>query len=437
MGGCLVPRSDNTTSGRRQGSERRRGVFFPEINIERISERKGTARVRLSEMRNAIGLVVAGLIAVGCAVDEAEEQGELGTASQDLVRCPNPDNCTVSNGGGVYTEENGFAGIGASQTMITTFVNNYSNGQPVGVTLLARGWNANTQMWVAQTPIISFAMVNGGANGERYRVLEVKETNTRVVFTLAPTVHAGPNVKFSPTPTADIEIVLYGNPAFTLSIRATGGSDSGLIFYDAVWNPNVGYDATHATQYCFRSNANSTAPDYNQPDLEVFEQGLYVDPTTGVTTQAPNETTFSCFRGAIAQAHGWGYIYNGTYDQLTTFEAAMQMKRASYCGDEAFYTKRGVQIVIGDTAGINGTNSTLTKVSVEAMWGRGAGGHVRALCWNSGNVRLPGALYPNNAPGGQPFAGVCDIGQGPFTIPDCATGSYNGTLIETFDRKAP
>ena len=96
-------------------------------------------------MRGFIGsAVVATFMLAGCGTGQVDE-GD-GTTEQNLgkFRCPDPTtDCTVGNGAGVYTEEDGYAGMGAEHYMITHFINQ-SGG---GVTLQARYFNSATGLW--------------------------------------------------------------------------------------------------------------------------------------------------------------------------------------------------------------------------------------------------------------------------------------------------
>lgn len=330
-------------------------------------------------MKNAIGLVVAGLIAGGCGVDQVDELNVSDT-TQGIGEggCTDPKRCGVYNGGGVYTEEGGFAGAGSASTMITTFIGTFSlaTGYPSGLDeVLARTFDLNNQPVLTKAPI-PVATINGGP--DVYRVLGIIENgDTKPQWWLS-----GPNgvIITAPSTTRSIQLIFgTGASQFTLSFRPADPQGSGLTTYDVVWNAGA-YDPSTAQEYCFASDDTGLKPDPNKPDPVVFQKGLYVNPITGVTNANKVATTMSCLHGGIAVAKQWGYVYNGTAAQLTMFESALQMKRASYCGDEKFWTRKGTLIDILDTAGIH-TTPLIPKYALEARWGRDpVTNHVRALC---------------------------------------------------------
>jgi hypothetical protein len=115
-----------------------------------------------------------------------------------------------------------------------------------------------------------------------------------------------------------------------------------------------------ATDYCF------AASDGTDPDPVVFQQGIDVDPDTGIVTRGASTAglvTMSCLRGAPATVYRWGYAYREP-TPLFFFAAAIHMKRASYCADEHHYTTVGTPIAIADEEGIN--NDPIEHL--EARW---------------------------------------------------------------------
>jgi hypothetical protein len=154
---------------------------------------------------------------------------------------------------------------------------------------------------------------------------------------------------------------------------------------------------------------------------------------------APNMNsyvTLSCLHGAIATAHWWGYSYRGTPAQTDMFEAAMHMKRASYCGDDAFYTRRNVVIMMRDEVGNLG-NDAIRPLEFEASWDRAwlPDGPIRATCINRLKRRRPGALYPPNPNFGVDFDGTCDGNP----LPDCSPDEtlYPPLLVNPNDPDDP
>jgi hypothetical protein len=111
-------------------------------------------------------------------------------------------------------------------------------------------------------------------------------------------------------------------------------------------------------------NGGSGAAPVRFDDYVVFQENIDVDPPTGQVTAAPGHMTVSCRGGAMANVFSWGYDHNS---DLWHFGAAIQMKRASYCGDGTFYTVSGTNIHIQDEEGAE--EDPVTDSGVEAFWG--------------------------------------------------------------------
>ena len=150
-------------------------------------------------------------------------------------------------------------------------------------------------------------------------------------------------VSFDPPSTA--------NPA-SISRKTTA---SGLVteqVFPMRWN--AGATKTATTQsYCTRAPLNGIPP--GADDNVVFQQGIIVNALDGGHDRDDAYVTLSCQLGAIARARLWGYAYRGTQSQADIFETVMHMKRASYCGDASFYTRRATEFFIKDSAGITTT----------------------------------------------------------------------------------
>jgi hypothetical protein len=364
-------------------------------------------------MSRYLGLVVVAL-AVGCT----DEAIETGVTSQALTRsCPDPDNCLVSNGGGSYTEELGNAGIGPNDFMITHFMN-LGTGNSASVAFQGRGLNPATGMYTTRGGVVYNARFYGGT----YLVKTVTETLTQPTFTLT-----GPNGDFTVTGNglANLKLVLsfdgqlwtlaFSNPAL---YPGPSQNDPVLHDFDAQWSlGEPGANPTHP--YCYRAQTAAGVPPLTDP--VVFQQGINVNPITTVMTHESNYVTLSCLHGAMAQVRSWGYVYRGDADQTIMFEAAMHMKRASYCGDEAFFTRANTTIYIWDDVGVE-TSTQLTGAGFEASWGQSQNGTIRALCVHMANRRRPAAVYPPPVwalPGGE-FDGTCTrADNSTFTIPEC------------------
>ena len=358
-------------------------------------------------MKRHFGLVVIAL-AIGCGT-EALDTGET---EQGLTKhCPDPDNCTVTNGGGVYTEELGDASIGPNDFMITHFIN-VSGG---GVTLEGRGIDTTHPTYYKTQPgTVYYARYNGGPMRQ---VLSVSETGTLPTFKLA--TPNGPNF-VTGADLLHLQLVLsFGGKLWSITFwnrwqepGIAGNPNVTLQKFDMRWEEGE-LATANAQPYCRRAPINNS-----DPDAVVFEQGIKVNPVTAIMAQDDSYVTLSCRHGAVAMVRWWGYVYNGGPNQTEMFEAAMHMKRASYCGDDSFYTRANTDIMIRDTAG--NLHDTLSPTDFEARWGRPAnGGPIRALCVNMAHRRHPAALYPPVT--GDLFTGTCENGP---TIPACADGAF-------------
>jgi ADYC domain len=365
-------------------------------------------------MRRYIGLVVVALT-VGCAT-EALETSET---DQALKQCPDPDDCTVSNGGGVYTQEMGTVGIGPNHYMMARFVNTAN-----GVSIEGRGYKPQTGNYYGHPASIYYAMLNNNPS-VKYQVVSVIESLTTPKFTLS-----GPNGPITRTGTQilDLQLVIFvDDNLWTLSFAdhtseaLQNDPNTFVQEFHAMWNQGEGISNPH--EYCLQAPVNQIAA----VDPVVFQQGILVNPITAVMARDNDYVTLSCRHGAIATVRWWGYMYRGDAPSAVTFEAAMHMKRASYCGDETFFTRRNTPIMILDSKSIQ--TDPVTSSNVEAVWGQAASGPIRATCVNLANLRHPNANYPAD-PSGNPFDGNCYDNQNQFlfTIPAC--GSDLGDLAD-------
>lgn len=305
--------------------------------------------------------------------------------------CPDPKNCTSPNGTGVYTAEGGFAGITVSEVsagvvfprniMITHFMNNdIPNGRRV--TFRYGYFDASTNNWV---PLSGSGIVKKAKyHGKALDVISVTESNTIPTWTLHdPAASIDSTVAVS-----DQELVGLG-----LEIEfefATAKKIAILEFNDA--HPHSGRNVVRTynirwqligtpsgwKQYCFADR------DAKTPDPIVFQRGIEVDPTSGAIHRRNPSTsvvTVSCYLGAPAQVYGWGYDY---LDPNTDFyfRAGIHMKRASYCGDENYFTRTGTEILMHDDRPIREELSLNGNTKLEAQW-KPEG----AVCVNPENVR--------------------------------------------------
>lgn len=324
-------------------------------------------------MKAMVGVVVIAS-AIGCNVETVA----TAETQQALTDCSDPNlPCRLRNGVGVYTEEDGNAHVGPDDFMIMRFIN-----QGGYVTLRGRGQLASGD----------YGMTNGtvdGAwyNGTWFHVDSVDETLTEPVFNLID--QNGTRAGRSP-----LEITLqvtaqdqrYAIRWFDETQEQVRGPSGQLLHsFGMRWSPGDTFSWANSHAYCH--TAAGTV------EKAVFQQGIGVQPLTAVMIRNNDFVTVSCRSGAIAMARWWGYIYRGTSDQTDMYEAAMHMKRASYCGDITDYTESGTAIQIDDDVGIE--YAQISPLTMEASWGRDpSGGPVHALCLttNPNNLRHPELL---------------------------------------------
>ena len=289
-----------------------------------------------------------------------------GTFPSDPVAglsCPDPKNCTLSNGTGVYTAEDGWAGIGPSELMITHFINNGSSVSFQGRYLVKPANQSDPNQWrLLSEP----GQVFGAAyQGMSWRVVSVAESSTVATWTLQDST--------GQSRTAVIGDQLH---QLTLYIRFTTLGDDPkeyvLDFDGPPIAPPPG-NTRPTTSYHMRWAENgrggvplSYCQDANHlPDSVVFQRGIDVDPVTGTVarnSQANNFVTLSCYLGAPAVVYRWNYDYADT--DSFYFDAGIQMKRASYCGNGDYYTVAETKIQIGDDR----INRDLPIHMLEAWW---------------------------------------------------------------------
>src|SRR5262245_27752450 len=133
-------------------------------------------------MKASSGLVVATLMA-GCAVNEIPETTATSEATQAVGgRCSDPETCYPTNGGGVYTEELGNAGIGVGDFMITHFVYDPTTDTE---SLQGRVFDTGLGDWTIQNGTIEYAVLVGTPG--QFVVNHIVEQGTMPTFTLTPT----------------------------------------------------------------------------------------------------------------------------------------------------------------------------------------------------------------------------------------------------------
>ncbi len=312
-------------------------------------------------MRMLIGAGLAAMVA-GCAPQTADEAAVESAGLKSY--CPDPTiGCTVSNGTGVYYEEGGYAGIGTLRLMLTHFIN-----QGTSVRFQGRYFTPATQQWrmLPAPGLVGRADYKATKN---LQVTAVSESGTEPTWTLLD-----PQTSAVITVSGDdlADLVLYlqlVNPvsgarqvyALEFAKRPIEvGRGTVLSKYIMRWHDT---DVAHpARVYCRDGNQNE--------DTVVFQRGMFVNPVSGSVTRAPataDFVTLSCRQGAIATVYHWGYHYLGATAK-TYFDAGIHMKRASYCGDETFYTVTGTHIRLADDLGIHSEVSSAQDPMIEAYW---------------------------------------------------------------------
>ena len=289
----------------------------------------------------------------------------------DPHTCPNLDEeCCKTNGAGVYTAEDGYAGIGEYSLMITHFINNTRPDGTRYVTFQGRYHEVASNKWwsLPTAGSIEYADHTGYAN-QQLQVSSVSETSTQPRWTLRGTSKAA----------ADIPVTGGDLAKLTLHIKVDVPNLHGetpartkrytLQFGGVTAEPGTNFKTVIKYDLSWSEQGSSTSKRYcaTPEDPVVFQQGIDVHPVTGRVTPSPSVVTMSCRQGALATVYWWGYDYRGTSDaERFYFESGIQMKRASYCADENYYTTAGTPIVIADDHGIEGWYQDIQ--TLEARW---------------------------------------------------------------------
>jgi len=347
--------------------------------------------------------IVAGL--AGCTVaartgDSAASIG-VGSGGADLCVKPNlcpgggsrcevetlvcPDgttNCCSTNGTGIYTAEGGFAGIDIEQPpvgqppfvarkiMITHFAN------AGGHVAFQAGAFDRDGLWTIAGDGEVVTADYGGRQG--LGVVAVHEAATLPTWTLA--APAGETLEVTGDALADLRLHLAvpdgaGHLVPAIVELAAAGAPPGVHAYAMRWRLDAPDAPIAWKPYCLDAE--------RQADAVVFQQDIAVDPVAGQVTQPPPGVivTLSCLRGAPATVYGWHYPYTGA--PVFHFAAGIQMKRASYCADERYYTTSGTAIEIADDQHLQrGTAGSDHVRYLEAGWTPQG-----ATCINLGNLR--------------------------------------------------
>jgi hypothetical protein len=377
-----------------------------------------------------LGMLVAatGCGALGSNSDPGAPRIEAGDVQLiDAFGCPG-DDCTLSNGTGVYYQETGYAGVDSDfRLLITHFVNGTdAKGRPA-VTIAGRYWNPPDLLfhyggaWVdlsnAVFDTVSF-------KGNRWHVDSVSESGTAVTWTLTNYYITGSDLHAQTITVTGADLEQLELPVVVPSIGASpylpnpfpmrfslhfkseeppvvgrGKSQFTIHKYNLHWSDPNNADVP----YCYGAiRPDGAARTY---DAAVFQQGIVVHPVTGQVTADASAVTLSCFYGAPATAYWWGYDYKMAPSSLAHrhnvatlwyFGSAIQMKRAAYCGDGRYYTRAGTKIAINDARLIQqGFN---TPSQIEALWTP-----TGASCLNPGELRHTLEEDSNKYPGRSPM----------------------------------
>jgi hypothetical protein len=290
-------------------------------------------------MRTLIGTSLVVVLA-GCSAGQIP----MGEEAAALMRCPDPDvGCSSPNGTGIYTDEDGHAGIDNMQLMITHFVN---KGSSVG--FVGRYYDVSSGLWLPMTGAVSSANY---LTKKGLVVSQVRESYTIPVWTMADLSNGGAPFPVTGQQLLDLTLIITPNNAvsatakqYEISWDAFANDTSQLLpvrTFNMKWR--VAYSNSAPTQYCFDGT--------NGADPVVFQQGLYVNPENAKVnrTNGDNVVTLSCRKGSMATVHSWGYPYRANAPVSTFyFDSGLQMKRASYCADSNHFTKPGTLIQIHD-----------------------------------------------------------------------------------------
>jgi hypothetical protein len=341
-----------------------------------------------------------------CAMDGA---GVTEVESNVIIKgndCPDIRNCDEGNGGGVYTDENGFVGIGPNQFLITHLINVVDSTGTKHVNLAGRYYSASDGYWRAGTGQVTGAHYQN----EWYSVEELNESFTVPKFTLSRSGITrdvtGPDIQYN----NGLGLVLHvslddGTGEYDLSWgNYSSEPGNNVVVRKAYMRWQSQKQGTTWTQYCRMADGT--------PDPIVFQQGIGVHPVTADLIYDSAYVTPGCRHGGPATVRLWGYSYRNNTSTADQFKAALHMKRASYCGDRSFYTKSGTEILIWDDFPVNQQFDTSTNVtSLEAAWGPNG-----ATCVNLGYVRHGDVEYP----AGHYFDGYCPDANGVLhRIPNC------------------
>jgi hypothetical protein len=359
------------------------------------------------------------VLAAGCAVDTNLDDVSVTESAVVYAAapkgCPDPYNCDLGNGGGVYTEEDGFAGIGANYFMITHFIDNPAPaGGYASVTLSGRRWNPYTTSYQVDSGEVLGAWFNGVWYN---RVLSVSEDLTLPTWQLSNGGASTPVVG-SEMYTGSLQLLVHLNDGtdskqqYVLAFNGfstENGPDATIRRTNMIWKMP---GAPSYQPYCKRADLVTNDP-------VVFQQGFAVNAITADFAANNAFVTVACRNGGPPTVRSWGYTYQTT--TTLRFQAALHMKRASYCGDNTYYTQSGTNILVYDPVGKQNDITTANYQEIEAVWGPD-----RALCVNLNKLRHKAGQGPVGWMGTPKFNGDCADGT---HINYCTPQDLQGALL--------
>jgi hypothetical protein len=327
--------------------------------------------------------------------------------SSDLVPgCGDPANCNDPNGTGIYTAEGGSAGIGPSNMMILYFVNNGTSVSFQGV-FHQNGRGPHLGRWqqlpelgsvvtadyedrvVLPTKVIIPVLRIGlevrsiREDDKKLPVWELWDTKRKVSTMVSGdalrrlSLHIQFGLAGRQGPSEQYVIDFAGTP--DPHKNPDKNEQCSNATYNMAWTPEtIDPEPQKRNPYCLRSKDNDS-------DSIVFQQHIFVDPRTSKVSYPQDDArvqrfvTVSCYLGAPATVARWGYEYDfanpsacsptrGTSSHFY-FDAAVQMKRASYCADEHAYTMAGTEISISDSVPVH-QDAKPDPATIEASWTR-------------------------------------------------------------------
>lgn len=305
------------------------------------------------------------LLAAGCGAEPtpatADGRGAPDTpdgtrAAQGIVKCPDPNSCTLSNGTGVYFAEKGSAGLDDDIHLLVTHFDNHEKD----VTFEGRYYDFDNDVW--QDLPTSGLVTTGIFGGDEWDVVALHEAGSAARVTLQSRKD-GTQIVLSGKDLLELELRLRienpmkrGKLSFYLLRFTAVDVDGNVDIYMPEWRPDA--YGTQWKPYCLDPNG--------KPDNAVFQEGIQVDPVTGAVNYggaADYSVTFSCRLGAPATCEVWGYE---SIKYAWQFRSCIHMKRASYCGDAGNYTISGTKLLVADSVPL--WTDKIDNTTVEAKW---------------------------------------------------------------------